>query len=155
MHANVGSKSNMLESWSFSPKKQNPIRKSYPQLQHSLCNTNTFVRWGMKTNLMSLVILFQLLRAQHVSLINISIFRSLRLCWWITTPVVLFSVRCVLQFLLWLIFGGVRVAGWSTASTCNTNTTSVFMYLRWWVNSTYIIEDHFQCKYYLPTTLDT
>ena len=48
-----------------------------------------------KTNLMSLVILFQLLCAQHVSDINISIFRSLRLCWWITTSVVLFSVCCV------------------------------------------------------------
>ena len=43
-----------------------------------------------KTNLMSLAILFQLLCAQHVSDINISIFRSLRLCWWITTSVVLF-----------------------------------------------------------------
>jgi len=47
---------------------------------------------------MSLVILFHLLCAQHVSDINISIFRSLRLCWWITTSVVLFSVRCVLKF---------------------------------------------------------
>ena len=34
-----------------------------------------------KTNLMSLAILFHLLCAQHVSDINISIFRSLRLCW--------------------------------------------------------------------------
>jgi len=34
---------------------------------------------------MSLVILFHLLCTQHVSDINISIFRSLRLCWWITT----------------------------------------------------------------------
>jgi len=34
---------------------------------------------------MSLAILFHLLRAQHVSDINISISRSLRLCWWITT----------------------------------------------------------------------
>ena len=46
---------------------------------------------------MSLAILFHLLCAQHVSDINISIFRSLRLCWWITTSVVLFSVRCVLE----------------------------------------------------------
>ena len=51
-----------------------------------------------KTNLMSLAILSHLLCAQHVSDINISIFRSLRLCWWITTSVVLFSVRCVLEF---------------------------------------------------------
>ena len=46
------------------------------------------VEW--KTNLMSLAILFHLLCAQHVSDINISIFRSLRLCCWITTSVVLF-----------------------------------------------------------------
>jgi len=43
-----------------------------------------------KTNLMSLAILFHFLRVQHVSDINISIFRSLRLCCWITTSVVLF-----------------------------------------------------------------
>ena len=49
-----------------------------------------------KTNLMSLAILFHSLCAQHVSNINISIIRSLRLCCWITTSVVLFSVRCVL-----------------------------------------------------------
>ena len=46
---------------------------------------------------MSLAILFHFLCAQHVSDINISIFRSLRLCCWITTSVVLFSVRCVLE----------------------------------------------------------
>ena len=66
-----------------------------------------------KTNLMSLAILFYLLCAQHVSDINISIFRSLRLCWWITTLVVLFSVRCVLELLVRAVFGGVRFAGWS------------------------------------------
>ena len=54
-------------------------------LQHNLCRAE---EW--KTNLMSLFILFHLLRAQHISDINISIFRSLRLCWWITTSVVLF-----------------------------------------------------------------
>ena len=46
---------------------------------------------------MSLAKLFHFLRAQHVSDINISIIRSLRLCCWITTSVVLFSVRCVLE----------------------------------------------------------
>ena len=66
-----------------------------------------------KTNFMSLAILFHLLCAQHVSDINISIFRSLRLCWWITTSVVLFSVCCVLELLLRLVFGGVRFARWS------------------------------------------
>ena len=85
---------------------------------------------------MSLAILFHFLCAQHVSDINISIIRSLRLCWWITTSVVLFSVRCVLEFLLRLIFGGVRFAGWSTsASACKTNTTtnitSVISITRW------------------------
>ena len=50
-----------------------------------------------KTNLISLAILFHFLCAQHVSDINVSIIRSLRLCWWITTSVVLFSVRCVLE----------------------------------------------------------
>ena len=66
-----------------------------------------------KTNLMSLAILFRLLCAQHVSGINISIFRSLRLCCWITTSVVLFSVRCVLELLVRLVLGGVRFAGFS------------------------------------------
>ena len=62
---------------------------------------------------MSLAILFHFLCAQHVSDINISIIRSLRLCWWITTSVVLFSVRCVLELLVMLVLGGVRFAGWS------------------------------------------
>ena len=55
---------------------------------------------------MSLAILFHFLCAQHVSDTNISIIRSLRLFCWITTMVVLFLVRCVLQ-----------------ASVCNTDTT--------------------------------
>ena len=46
---------------------------------------------------MSLAILFHFLRNHHVSDINISIIRSLRLCCWITTSVVLFLVRCVLE----------------------------------------------------------
>jgi len=45
---------------------------------------------------MSLAILFHFLCTQHVSEINISIIRSLRMCCWITS-VVLFSVRCVLE----------------------------------------------------------
>jgi len=61
---------------------------------------------------MSLAILFHLLCAQHVSDINISIFRSLRLCWWITTSV-FFSVRCVLELLVRLVFGGVHFSGFS------------------------------------------
>ena len=46
---------------------------------------------------MSLAILFHFLCAQHVSGINIYIIRILRLCCWITTSVVLFSFRCVLE----------------------------------------------------------
>jgi len=47
---------------------------------------------------MSLAILFHFLCAEHVSDINISIIRSLRLFCRITTLVVLFLVRCVLEF---------------------------------------------------------
>jgi len=46
----------------------------------------------------TLDILFHFLYAQHVSNINISIIRSLRLFCWITTLVVLFLVRSVLEF---------------------------------------------------------
>ena len=66
-----------------------------------------------KTNLMSLAILFHLFSAQHVSDINISIISSLRLCWWITTSVVLFckdgcfsiivTLRCVVVCLVWCV----------------------------------------------------
>ena len=41
---------------------------------------------------------FHFLCAQHVSDINIAIIRSLRLFCWITTLVVLFLVRCLLEF---------------------------------------------------------
>ena len=47
---------------------------------------------------MSLAILFHFLCAQIISDINISIIRSLRLFCRITTMVVLFLVRCVLEF---------------------------------------------------------
>ena len=62
-----------------------------------------------KTNLMSRTILFHFLCAQHVSDINISIIRSLRLWCWITTSVVFFYED-----------------GWfsvSFSSACNTGTT--------------------------------
>ena len=69
--------------------------------------------WRIKNQLDVTCYFYYLLCAPRVSDINISIIRSLRLCWWITTSVVLFSVRCVLELLLQLIFGGVRFAGWS------------------------------------------
>ena len=77
---------------------------------------------------MSLAILFHFLCAQHVSDINISIFRSLRLCCWITTSVVLFSVRCVLELLVWLVLSGDRIAGWSTS--CVSSHLQVWWYQR-------------------------
>ena len=58
---------------------------------------------------MSLAVLFYFLCAQHVSDINISIIRSLWLCCWITTLVVLFFVVWVVSVL--------------QASACNTDTT--------------------------------
>jgi len=64
---------------------------------------------------MSLAILFHFLFAQHVSDINISIIRSLRLFCWITTLVVLFLIRCVLEFR----YGWVGVVSVLQASACN------------------------------------
>ena len=89
-------------------------RPQYLHLQdHAVHDKDTAIVEEWKTNLMSLAILFHFLSAQHVSDINIYIFRSLRLCCWITTSVVLFSVRCVLVLLVRLVLGGVRCAGWS------------------------------------------
>ena len=68
---------------------------------------------------MSLAILFHFLCVQRISDINISIIRSLRLFCWITTLVVLFLVRCVLEF--WCGWVGV-VSVWQ-AEACHTVTT--------------------------------
>ena len=67
---------------------------------------------------MSLDILFHFLCAQHVSDINISIIRSLRMCCWITTMVVLFLFRCVLE--IWC--GWIWVA---SVLACNTDATQI------------------------------
>jgi len=69
---------------------------------------------------MLLVVLFHFLCAQYVSDINISITRSLWMCCWITTSVVLFSVRCVLE--IWC--GWVWVLSVLQAEACNTDTTT-------------------------------
>jgi len=69
---------------------------------------------------MSLAILFHFLCSQHVSDINISIIRSLRLFCWITTLVVLFLVRCVFEF-RWVWVGVVSML--QAASACNMDTT--------------------------------
>ena len=76
-----------------------------------------------KTNLISLAILFHFLCAQHVSDINISIIRSLRLCCWITTSVVSFSVRCVLELLVRLaVAQPAKRTPPKTSSTKSSNT---------------------------------
>ena len=74
-----------------------------------------------KTNLMSLAILFHFLCVQHVSDINISIIRSLRLCCWFATSVVLFSVRCVSEF--WCGWFWVVLLLQAEASAGNTQRT--------------------------------
>ena len=66
---------------------------------------------------MSLVNLFYFLWTQHVSDINISIIRSLRLFCWITTLVVFFLVRCVLEFRC----GWVGVVSVLQAEACKTD----------------------------------
>jgi len=84
-----------------------------------LCKCNRRIVEEYKTKLMSLAILFHVLRAQHVSDINMSIIRSLRLFCWITTLVVLFLVRCVLE----IRCGWVGVVSVLQAETSNTDTT--------------------------------
>ena len=70
---------------------------------------------------MSLAILFYFFCTQHVSDINISTIRSLRLCCWITTLVVLFLVCCVLE--IWCGWVWVVSVLKAEASACNTDTT--------------------------------
>jgi len=68
---------------------------------------------------MSRAILFRFLCVQHVSDINISIIRSFWLFSWITTLVVLFLVRCVLEFRC----GWFGVVSMLQAEACNMDTT--------------------------------
>jgi len=70
---------------------------------------------------MSIAILFHFLRTQPISDINISIIRSLRLFCWINTLVVLFLVRCVLEFRCGWV--GVVSVLQASAEACNTDTT--------------------------------
>jgi len=74
---------------------------------------------------MSLAILFHFLCAQHVSDINISIIRGLRLFCLITPLVALFFVRCVLEFRC----GWVVVVSMLQAVACNTDTTLLYLNL--------------------------
>ena len=72
---------------------------------------------------MSLAVLFHFLCAQHVSDSNISIIRSLRLFCWITTLVLLFLVRCLLEFRCgWVGVVSVLQATTPTQPHRNSNT---------------------------------
>ena len=72
---------------------------------------------------MSLAILFYFLCTQHISDINISIIRSLRLCCWITTLVVLFLFCCVLEIWCGWVWVVSVLQAEVQASACNTDTT--------------------------------
>jgi len=74
---------------------------------------------------MSLPILFYFLCTQHVSDVNISFIRSLRLCCWITTLVVLFLFRCVLE--IWCGWVWVVSVLQAEASACNTDAKNNVM----------------------------
>ena len=86
-----------------------------------------------KTNLMSLAILFHFLCAQHVSDINISIIRSLRLCWWITT-----SSSCS-EFVVCWRFGA---ADFRWCSFCRRHYMCSFNYVQSTRQETGIISWH-------------
>ena len=70
-----------------------------------------------KINLVSLAILFHVLCAQHVSDINISIIRSLRLLLNYHIGCLVLSSLCVGD-LVRLVLSGARIAGWSTTVLC-------------------------------------
>ena len=72
---------------------------------------------------MSLAILFYFLCAQHVSDINVSIIRSLQLCCWVTTLVVLFLFHCVLD--IW--------CGWVWVVPMLQAEAQLVIYQLWWV----------------------
>ena len=96
MRYNIFQRCNLLVFWILSTKTNSRSLNVYYNKELPFCQA-WFIIEEWKTNLMSLAILFHFLCAQHVSDINISIIRSLRLCCWITKSVVLFSVRCVLE----------------------------------------------------------
>ena len=70
---------------------------------------------------MSLAILFHFLCAQHISDINISIIKSLRLFYSITTLIV--GSMCV-GVSVWLGWSGIRVAGWNLQHGYHYNPTT-------------------------------
>ena len=93
-----------------------------------LPNDHTTDSWRIKDQLDVTCYLIPFLCAQHVSDINISIIRSLRLFCWITTLVVLFLVRCVLE--PWYGWVGVVSVLQAEAQLCivtKNNTTNVII----------------------------
>ena len=72
----------------------------------------------------TLAILFHFLCAQHVSDINISIIRSLRLFCWITTLVFVLGSMCF-GFSVWLGWSGILVAGWSLQNGYHSNLHTI------------------------------
>ena len=70
--------------------------REYNRILYAYWTVHHCDSWRIKGQL-GVTILFHFLCAQHVSDINISIIRCLRLFCWITTLVVLFLVRCVLE----------------------------------------------------------
>jgi hypothetical protein len=90
--------------------------------------TDTYVYWTVHhcgswiiKDQLDVTCYFYFLCTQHVSDINIPIIRSLRLCCWITTLVVLSLFRCVLE--IWC--GWVWVVPVLQASAYNTDTTQI------------------------------
>ena len=84
-----------------------------------MCENVCCISWRIKDRLDVTCYFISLLMSQHVSDINISIMRSLRLFCWITTLVVLFLVQCVLE----IRCGWVWVVSVLQAEACNTDTT--------------------------------
>jgi len=102
---------------------------------------------------MSLAILFHFLCAQHVSDINISIIRSLRLFCWITTLVELFLVRwypcCRLKHNL---FFSPQHGYYPKPTTPKLQHTCIFFIILYYVQKMHIF---FLTNYHTPTRFDT
>ena len=85
--------------------------------------------WMKRDQLDATCFFISLFNAQHVSGVNTSILRSLRLiCWVISWVVLLWFDACWCYVVVWLGWCGIRVAGWSTTSACTADTTPTQSY---------------------------